>query len=163
VAGSVNGAQVAVNLDEALMLQVIGCHHGAHLVSFIYAASQPLLQWRSRISAGIHLKYLCFFFLIGINGASSRPELDFSLLAGLGVGVGYDLVRCQRGQGRGCAARDGIQPGVCLPNVRWTGWWAGTRAGQHSGSVDGGRLALEKRRVLVPPLLVGVVAVSAAN
>ena len=164
VAGSVIGAQVAVNLDEALMRQVIGVIMVLMLGVILLRPNRWLRGEIEDIRGHFNWKYLLIFFLSGIYGGFIQAGVGIFLLAGLVLGVGYDLVRAN-------AVKVGV---VLLATVSALGvfflngqvdWLVGMvlALGNMLGAWLGARVALEKGAVWVRRLLVGVIAISAAN
>jgi uncharacterized membrane protein YfcA len=93
VAGSVLGAQIAINLSESVMRQTIGV---LMVVMLIVILIRPQLWLEGR--PGIVARrpgwvQMLIFFMIGIYGGFIQAGVGFFLLAGLVLGAGYDLVR----------------------------------------------------------------------
>ena len=93
IVGSLIGAQIAVNLDEQMMRRVIGGLMAIMLV-IIIARPKRWLNGRLAVMEGRpgFLKHLMFFF-IGAYGGFIQAGVGIFLLAGLVMGIGYDLVR----------------------------------------------------------------------
>ena len=91
--GSVVGAFIAINLNEAVMKQVIAV---LMVLMLIMIVAKPDVWIKER--AGLTtphptlLQYIIFFF-IGIYGGFIQMGVGFFLLAGLVLGCGYDLVK----------------------------------------------------------------------
>lgn len=93
ILGSVAGAQVAVNLDEALMQRAIGIVMIVMLV-IILLRPERWLEGRLLELRGLPtLPQAGVFFLIGAYGGFIQAGVGIFLLAGLVLSVGYDLVR----------------------------------------------------------------------
>ena len=90
--GSLIGAQVAINLNEAVMTKTIG---GLLVIMFFLILLNPDRWIKSReghppVSRWIQI---IIFFLIGIYGGFIQAGVGFFLLAGLVLGAGFDLVK----------------------------------------------------------------------
>jgi uncharacterized membrane protein YfcA len=90
--GSLIGAQVAINLNEAVMTRTIG---GLLVIMFFLILFNPDRWIKSReghppVSRWIQI---IIFFLIGIYGGFIQAGVGFFLLAGLVLGAGLDLVK----------------------------------------------------------------------
>ncbi|HYW94528.1 MAG TPA: sulfite exporter TauE/SafE family protein, partial [Bacteroidales bacterium] len=92
VVGSVIGARIAVNLNEAIMEKTIG---GLLLFMFFIVLWRPS-RWLKEQQGKSTIPYwvqAVIFFLIGIYGGFIQAGVGFFLLAGLVLGAGYDLVK----------------------------------------------------------------------
>ncbi len=164
VAGSIVGANIAVNLNEEVMRRVIGVIMVVMLF-VILLRPKRWLQGELRSMAGWPRGWqLGLFFLIGMYGGFIQAGVGIFLLAGLVLGVGYDLVRAN-------AVKVGIvlfftvfALGVFLLN-RQVDWSIGLvlAVGNMLGAWAAARIAVEKGAVWVRRLLIAVVVVSAAN
>jgi len=90
--GSLIGAQIAINLNEAVMTKTIG---GLLVIMFFLILLNPDRWIKSReghppVSRWIQI---IIFFLIGIYGGFIQAGVGFFLLAGLVLGAGFDLVK----------------------------------------------------------------------
>lgn len=93
IVGGVIGAQIAVNLDEQMLRRVIGGLMAAMLV-FIIARPRCWLKGQLEVMGRRpRLLELVIFFFIGAYGGFIQAGVGIFLLAGLVLGVGYDLVR----------------------------------------------------------------------
>lgn len=93
VGGSVIGASIAVNLDEALMQRVIGAVM-ALMLFVIWLRPQRWLQGTlQNLSGGISWQQVIVMFVIGVYGGFIQAGVGIFLLAALVLTVGYDLVR----------------------------------------------------------------------
>jgi uncharacterized membrane protein YfcA len=91
VAGAIVGAQLAVDLDEALMRRVIG---GLMLVLLTLMLLKPE-RWIAAHAARREPRLLVevpVFFAIGVYGGFIQVSVGLFLLAGLVLGAGYNLV-----------------------------------------------------------------------
>jgi uncharacterized membrane protein YfcA len=164
VVGSIIGAQIAVNLDEELLRRAIGVIMVA-MLTVILARPQHWLQGKlKRISGWPSGKQLIVFCAIGIYGGFIQAGVGFFLLAGLVLGVGYDLVRAN-------AVKVGIvllyTVAALLVFVRnsQVDWAVGfvLAVGNMLGAWVAARVAVQRGVVWVRRLLIITVAVAAAN
>jgi uncharacterized membrane protein YfcA len=92
IVGSLIGAQIAINLNEAVMTKTIG---GLLVIMFFLILLNPDRWIKSReghppVSRWIQI---IIFFLIGIYGGFIQAGVGFFLLAGLVLSAGFDLVK----------------------------------------------------------------------
>jgi len=93
IVGAIIGAQIAVNLDEHMLRRVIGALMVVMLV-FILARPKRWLKGRLEVlGRRPRALELVIFFFIGAYGGFIQAGVGIFLLAGLVLGVGYDLVR----------------------------------------------------------------------
>jgi hypothetical protein len=93
ILGSLLGAQIAVNLNEELMQRTIGVVMLAMLV-VVWLRPQRWLEGELKVlSERLNLKQILIMFVIGVYGGFIQAGVGIFLLAGLVLGVGYDLVR----------------------------------------------------------------------
>jgi uncharacterized membrane protein YfcA len=92
VIGSLIGARIAVQLNDALMEKFIG---GLLVAMFFLIILRPnrWLKGREGIPPVKTAWQLLIFFLIGVYGGFIQAGVGFFLLAGLVLGAGYELVR----------------------------------------------------------------------
>jgi uncharacterized membrane protein YfcA len=93
VIGSVVGAQLAVDIDKALVEQVFAIMLVVVAMFMLinpkhYLHGRPALQ-----SQKVSLLKIAMFFLIGLYGGFIQVGVGYFLLAALVMGVGLDLVR----------------------------------------------------------------------
>lgn len=93
IIGSVVGAQIAVNLDERLMRQTIGGLMVAMLIIILVKPKRWLVGRPEATQQRPGILQILIFFAIGIYGGFIQAGVGIFLLAGLVLGVGYDLVR----------------------------------------------------------------------
>lgn len=162
--GSIAGAQIAVSLDEERMRRAIGVIMVVMLV-VILARPKRWLQG-SLAELGNHARWYHYliFFLIGIYGGFIQAGVGIFLLAGLVLGVGYDLVRAN-------AVKLGIvlfftvfALAVFVRNDQ-VDWLIGLilAVGNMAGAWVAAKIAVERGAVWVRRLLIAVVIVAAAN
>jgi uncharacterized membrane protein YfcA len=93
VVGSVLGAQIAVNLNEEVMRTVIGALMVVMMV-VILIRPRRWLEGRGEVeNHRLTWSQALIFFAIGVYGGFIQAGVGIFLLAGLVLGVGYDLVR----------------------------------------------------------------------
>jgi uncharacterized membrane protein YfcA len=93
IAGSLVGAQIAVNLDEEMMRRAIGLLMVVMLVVILVRPNRWLKGELTRLENWPGWSRMLLFFTIGIYGGFIQAGVGIFLLAGLVLGVGYDLVR----------------------------------------------------------------------
>jgi uncharacterized protein len=93
VIGSIIGAQIALELNEAVMERIIGI---LLIVMFFLILYKPV-QWvkgqagRIRTTPGV--PHFVIFFVIGIYGGFIQAGVGIFLLAGLVLSAGFDVVK----------------------------------------------------------------------
>jgi uncharacterized protein len=93
IGGSLIGAQIAVNLDEAMMRTAIGVVMILMLFVIILRPNR-WLEGKMEVMTGLpNWKQVAIFFVIGIYGGFIQAGVGIFLLAGLVLSVGYDLVK----------------------------------------------------------------------
>lgn len=145
--GSLLGAQLAISMDEEMMRQAIGL---LMVFMFFVVALRPKrwLTGRGRKPSGsLSFLHVVLLFVIGIYGGFIQAGVGIFLLAGLVLGVGYDLVR-------GNAVKVGIAclqtaaalliflknqqvvwiPGLILAIGTMIGAWLGAKAASEKGA-----------------------------
>jgi uncharacterized membrane protein YfcA len=91
--GALFGSLLAVNLNEALMNRIIG---GLLVVMFfviLYKPERWLKEQDGKVHAKPNILRILIFFAIGFYGGFIQVGVGFFLLAGLVLGVGYDLLK----------------------------------------------------------------------
>lgn len=164
VIGSIAGAQIAANLDEQLMRQTIGVVMLIMLVVILLRPQRWLEGELKRLRERPSWWQLLLFFFIGVYGGFIQAGVGIFLLAGLVLGVGYDLVRAN-------AVKVGIvlfftlfALAVFVRNGQVV-WSVGLvlAAGNMMGAWTGAKVAVEQGAIWVRRLLIGVILVSAAS
>jgi uncharacterized protein len=89
--GAVLGAELAVDVDEALMRRVIGILMLIMLVIMLARPERWLVARHQKARANLLLQ-APVFFAIGIYGGFVQAGVGIFLLAGLVLGAGFDLV-----------------------------------------------------------------------
>ncbi|MFW5941713.1 MAG: sulfite exporter TauE/SafE family protein [bacterium] len=164
VLGSLVGAQIAVNLDEELMELTIGVIMLLMLGVILLRPQRWLEGELQRMQERPSIGALILFFFIGIYGGFIQAGVGIFLLAGLVLGVGYDLVRAN-------AVKVGINlfftVFALLVFVRngQVVWSVGLilAIGNMLGAWAAAKVAVEKGAVWVRRLLIAVILVSAAS
>jgi len=91
--GGIIGAQIAVDLNEEVMRRVIG---GLMVFMFIVILVKPkrwLIGKSENLNRNPSWLQMLIFFGIGIYGGFIQAGVGIFLLAGLVLGVGYDIVK----------------------------------------------------------------------
>jgi uncharacterized membrane protein YfcA len=164
VLGSIAGAQIAVRLDEATMRTTIGA---LMLVMLFIILLRPQRWLRGTLHQLDHWPkwwLLGLFFLIGLYGGFIQAGVGIFLLAGLVLGVGYDLVKAN-------AVKIAIVLLFTISAITvfvvhdQVDWVIGLvlSVGNMLGAWVAARMAIERGAVWVRRLLILVVAISAAE
>lgn len=93
VAGSLVGAQIAIELNEQVMERVIGALLIAMFFLILYKPAQWVKGQAGHVRAKPSMLQFVIFFVIGIYGGFIQAGVGLFLLAGLVLGAGVDLVR----------------------------------------------------------------------
>jgi uncharacterized membrane protein YfcA len=93
IAGSLVGAQIAVNMDEAMMRRAIGMLMVVMLIVILVRPKRWLKGELDVLDSWPGWSRMLLFFGIGVYGGFIQAGVGIFLLAGLVLGVGYDLVR----------------------------------------------------------------------
>lgn len=164
IVGAVLGAQIAVNLNEALMRRTIGLLMVVMLV-VIWVRPKRWLEGRPEADRQpFGWRQAVIFFAIGIYGGFIQAGVGIFLLAGLVLGAGFDLVRANAVK---------VLIVLCftlfaLAIFLWNGqvvWKIGLilAVGNMLGAWVAARMAVKRGAVFVRWLLIAVVAGSAAK
>jgi len=164
IVGSVVGAQIAVNLDEELMRRTIGALMVVMLIVILVRPQRWLHGTLERMIGWPDWKQLVIFFAIGIYGGFIQAGVGIFLLAGLVLGVGYDLVRANAVK-VSITLLFTISALLVFMRNGQVVWDVGLilALGNMLGAWVAARMAVERGAVWVHRLLVAVVAVSAAE
>jgi hypothetical protein len=164
VFGSIIGANIAVSLNEDLMRRAIGVIMVVMLFIILLRPKHWLTGELIEIGNRPTLLNILIFFIIGIYGGFIQAGVGIFLLAGLVLGVGYDLVRAN-------AVKVGIvlfftffalAVFVAKDQVNWTIGFI-LAIGNMLGAWIGAKIAVERGAEWVRRLLVLVVIISALN
>lgn len=95
IAGSLAGAQIAVDIDKKVMETAIGIIMLIMLFFMFYKPGKWLKSHKADNETGVTLKWWHFvlFFFIGIYGGFIQAGVGVFLLTGLVLAVNYDTVR----------------------------------------------------------------------
>lgn len=93
IAGSIVGAQIAVNLDEATMERTIGGLMVVMLIVLLVRPQRWLHGEHERLQGRPNWWQILILFAIGVYGGFIQAGVGIFLLAALVLGIGYDLVR----------------------------------------------------------------------
>ncbi|MFQ5611799.1 MAG: sulfite exporter TauE/SafE family protein [Anaerolineae bacterium] len=164
VVGSIIGAQIAVNLNEAIMRRTIGVLM-AVMLAVILIRPRRWLEGRPEGSGGRPgWSQLLIFFLVGAYGGFIQAGVGIFLLAGLVLSAGYDLVRANAVKVLIilCFTVFALAVFVLNRQVQWTVGLI-LAIGNMLGAWVAARIAVKRGAVFVRWLLIAVVAVSAAR
>lgn len=164
VLGSIVGAKLAVSLDEDVMRTTIGAIMVFMLLVIIVRPKRWLTGELTYLEGRPSILQLIIFFFIGIYGGFIQAGVGIFLLAGLVLGIGYDLVRAN-------AVKVGIVLFFTIFSISvfiskgHVNWLIGLvlAIGNMLGAWFGARVAAEKGAVWVRRLLIAVVTISAAK
>ncbi len=93
VLGSILGARIAVNIDEALFRKVLAAVMVIMLIVMLVKPERWVTGKIRQHSGGVSLPQVLIFFAIGIYGGFLQAGVGIFLLAALVLGPGYDVVR----------------------------------------------------------------------
>lgn len=93
VVGSLLGAQIAIELNEAVMERVIGILLIVMFFLILYKPAQWLKDQAGHVKSKPSLLQFFIFFVIGIYGGFIQAGVGIFLLAGLVLGAGFDVVK----------------------------------------------------------------------
>jgi len=164
VVGAIVGANLAVSLNEILMRRTIGIIMVIMLFVILLRPKRWLKGELKEIGSYPTPVQIIIFFIIGIYGGFIQAGVGIFLLAGLVLGVGYNLVRA-----------NAVKVGIILfftvfalfvfvknDQVNWLIGFI-LSIGNMLGAWTGAKVAVERGAVWVRRLLIAVVIVSAAN
>lgn len=163
-AGALLGANIAVNLNEAILRRTIGVLMLVMLVVIIIQPKRWLHGTRQGLEKWPAWWQLGLFFVIGIYGGFIQAGVGIFLLAGLVLGVGYDLVRANAVKVGVVLVFTVFALGVFIFNDQ-VNWGVGLllALGNMLGAWTAARVAVDKGALWVRRLLIVVVVVSATN
>ena len=164
ILGSLIGAQIAVNLNEAMLRRVIGGLMIAMLVVILARPKRWLHGSAEYMRERPSWKQLLIFFFIGIYGGFIQAGVGIFLLAGLVLGIGYDLVRANAVKVAIVLAFTVAALAIFVKNGQ-VAWGVGLilAVGNSSGAWVASRMAVERGAKFARWVLIGVVIVSALN
>jgi uncharacterized membrane protein YfcA len=164
VLGSLIGAQIAVDLNEELMELAIGVLMVVMLLVIVLRPNRWLQGELKKMGERPSILQLVLFFFIGMYGGFLQAGVGIFLLAGLVLGIGYDLVRANAVKVFIILAFTISSLIVFMINgqVLW-GMGLLLAVGNSLGAWAAARMAVERGANFVRWLLIAVVAVSAAE
>ncbi len=164
VIGSLIGAQIAVDLNEKVMEQAIGVLMVIMLLVIVLRPNRWLQGELKKMEERPSIFQLVLFFFIGMYGGFLQAGVGIFLLAGLVLGIGYDLVRANAVKVFIILAFTISSLLVFMINgqVLW-GMGLLLAVGNSLGAWAAARMAVERGANFVRWLLIAVVAVSAAE
>lgn len=164
VIGSLIGAQIAVDLNEKVMEQAIGVLMVIMLLVIVLRPNRWLQGELKKMGERPSIFQLVLFFFIGMYGGFLQAGVGIFLLAGLVLGIGYDLVRANAVKVFIILAFTISSLLVFMINgqVLW-GMGLLLAVGNSLGAWAAARMAVERGANFVRWLLIAVVAVSAAE
>ncbi|MCF8335889.1 MAG: sulfite exporter TauE/SafE family protein [Bacteroidales bacterium] len=93
VAGSLLGAQIAIELQEAVMERIIGILLIVMFFLILYKPAQWVKEYSGLVRSKPSTLQFIIFFVIGIYGGFIQAGVGIFLLAGLVLGAGFDVVK----------------------------------------------------------------------
>ena len=93
VVGSVIGAMIAVDINEEVFEKAIAVIMIIMLVFIIYKPQNWIKERTRLVEKKVNFWQVLIFFFIGIYGGFIQMGVGYFLLAGIVLGVGYDLVK----------------------------------------------------------------------
>lgn len=93
ILGSVFGAWIAVDINEAIFEKAIGVVMLIMLVFVLYKPQKYIYGRADIVERPLNWKTYIVFFLIGIYGGFLHMGVGYFLLAGIVLGAGFDLVK----------------------------------------------------------------------
>jgi uncharacterized membrane protein YfcA len=164
IIGAIIGAQIAVNLNEEMMQRTIGTLMVFMLLVILVRPNRWLIGRPADIPVRPSWLQLVIFFAIGLYGGFIQAGVGIFLLAGLVLGIGYDLVKANAVKVLIILLFTIFALVVFVINdqVLW-GMGILLAAGNALGGWVAAKMAVERGAVFVRWLLIAVVAVSAAK
>lgn len=164
ILGSLVGAQIAVNLNEETMQQVIGVLMIVMLVVILIRPKRWLQGTLERLEGRPSFWQLVLFFGIGVYGGFIQAGVGIFLLAGLVLSVGYNLVRANPVKNF-IVLLFTISALIVFQRNGQVDWIIGLilAIGNSLGAWVAARMAVDRGAQFVRWVLIIVVAVAAAN
>ena len=91
--GSVIGASMAVNINEGILNLIIGALLFVMFFVILFKPDKWVKEQAGQVTGKPAIWQIVIFFFIGIYGGFIQAGVGFFLLAGLVLGVGYDLIK----------------------------------------------------------------------
>ena len=156
--------RTTANLDEELLRRTIGIIMVIMLFVIVLRPKRWLIGELENLSGWPNLKQLVLFFIIGVYGGFIQAGVGIFLLAGLVLGVGYDLVRANAVK-IGIVLLFTISALLVFVSNGQVNWQVGLilAIGNMLGAWVAAKVAVERGAVWVRRLLIIVVVVAAAN
>lgn len=163
VIGSLLGAQIAVNLDEALMQRVIGAVMVLMLFVILLRPERWLQGKLQTLPGGFNWQQGIALFAIGVYGGFIQAGVGIFLLATLVLSIGYDLVRANAVKIIIVLAFT-LSSILVFANNNQVAWGPGLVLGTGNmlGAWVAARMAVRRGAAWVRWVLIGTVALSAA-
>ncbi|MCG8583020.1 MAG: sulfite exporter TauE/SafE family protein [Bacteroidales bacterium] len=93
LAGSVVGASIAVNINEQILNLFIGSLLFVMFFVILFKPDKWVKEQAGQVNEKPAFWQVVIFFFIGLYGGFIQAGVGFFLLAGLVLGVGYDLIK----------------------------------------------------------------------
>lgn len=164
VIGSIFGAQIAVNLNEMIMRQVIGIVMTIMLLVLIVRPEKWLEGEFDEIHGRLNWKQGLLLFVIGVYGGFIQAGVGIFLLGCLVLVVGYDLVRANAVKNAIILLFTIFALAVFIINKQ-VDWVVGLilALGNMLGAFVAAKIAVDRGAVWIRRILIAVVAVSAGS
>lgn len=164
ILGSIAGARIAVDIDEALFRRVLAVLMIVMLVLMLVKPERWVVDKGARATKLMTVGRFALFFAIGIYGGFLQAGVGIFLLAGLVLGAGYDVVRANAIKVAIVLASAVVSLVVFSVSLE-IDWVAGgvLGVGNMIGAWLATRFAAEKGAVWVRRFVIVVVLVSAAQ
>ena len=162
VLGSVIGAELAVDLDEALLRRVIGALMLVMLAVMLVKPERWIAAHATRREPRLWVE-VPLFFVIGVYGGFIQAGVGIFLLAGLVLGAGFNLVGANAMKNLIVLVFTAAALVVFVANdqVQWTlGLLLG--AGQAAGAWLAAHLAVQRGAEFVRLVVIVIIVLSAA-
>lgn len=162
VIGSVIGAALAVDLDEALLRRMIGAVMLVMLAVMLFKPERWIAEHADRREPRL-LVEVPLFFAIGVYGGFIQAGVGIFLLAGLVLGAGFNLVGANAMKNLIVLVFTAAALVVFILNdqVQWTLGLL-LAAGQAAGAWVAARLALKRGAEFVRIVVIAIIVLSAA-
>jgi uncharacterized membrane protein YfcA len=162
IVGAVLGAELAVDLDEALLRRVIGILMLVMLAVMVFNPERWIAEHATRRAPRL-LVEVPIFFAIGVYGGFLQAGVGIFLLAGLVLGAGFNLVGANAMKNLIVLVFTAAALVVFVVNdqVYWT-YGLLLAAGQSLGAWVAARLAVERGAKFVRIAVIVIILVSAA-
>jgi uncharacterized membrane protein YfcA len=162
VAGSVLGAELALDLDETLLRRVIGVLMLAMLAVMLFKPERWIAVHAVRRKPRLWIE-VPLFFAIGVYGGFIQIGVGIFLLAGLVLGAGFNLVGASAFKNLIVLVFTAAALIVFVANqqVQWTLGLL-LAAGQGAGAWVGAHLAIERGAKFIRIVVTAIILLSAA-